>query len=188
MYRTGQRFGSTHLIDVLHGKETERTQRFGHDRLSVFGIGQDLERDAWQVLIRQLVAEDLLAVDDHGGMALKEGCRALLKGEATLMARQVLREKRTKGPGRKTVVNDQDRELFELLRATRMELATEQGVPAYVVFTDSTLAAMAEQRPLDEDAFAALPGVGQAKLERYADMFLQVVGEYVTTNEDAGDD
>ena len=180
VHRTGQRFGVNYLIDVLLGKDDERMRRFGHDRISTFGIGTDLAEKEWRAVFRQLVARGYLSVDaeGHGGLALDASCRPLLKGEESLLlGRQHLEAKRKSRKARAgspaaQVAGDP---LFEALRSKRKELAQAQGVPPYVVFADKTLAAMVAERPQSLAEFARLSGVGEAKLERYGEAFLAVI-------------
>ena len=176
VHRTGQRFGVNYLVDVLLGKEDERIQRFGHDAISTFGIGQDLSANDWRTVFRQLVARGYLMADhdSYGGLRMTPSCRPLLRGEESLLlARQTAQPKR----GRKTRVQPAagDDPLFEALRQRRRELAQAQGVPPYVVFHDSTLAAMSAMRPQTLAEFADLPGVGERKLETYGQAFLDVI-------------
>ncbi len=182
VHRTGQRFGVTYLIDVLLGKDDERIRRFGHDRVSTFGIGTDLGEREWRAVFRQLVARGHLKVDaeGHGGLALSDTCRPLLKGEETLeVGRQHLEPRRKRGKsGTKARAGAPalaGNPLFQALRDKRMELARAQGVPPYVVFADKTLAAMVEVRPQSLAEFARLSGVGEHKLERYGEAFLAVI-------------
>jgi len=180
VHRTGQRFGVNYLIDVLLGKDDERMRRFGHDKISTFGIGTELAEKEWRAVFRQLVARGYLAVDaeGHGGLALSETCRPLLKGEESLLlGRQHLETKRKSRKARAGTTADQvaGDPLFEALRAKRRELAQAQGVPPYVVFADKTLAAMVAERPQCLAEFARLSGVGEAKLERYGEAFLAVI-------------
>jgi ATP-dependent DNA helicase RecQ len=179
-HRTGQRFGVNYLIDVLLGKDDERMRRFGHDRISTFGIGRELAEREWRAVFRQLVARGYLAVDaeGHGGLTLSDTCRPLLKGETSLLlGRQHLETKRKSRKARAgtPAAQVQGDPLFEALRAKRRELAQAQGVPPYVVFADKTLAAMVAERPQSLAEFARLSGVGEAKLERYGEAFLAVI-------------
>ncbi len=184
VYRTGQMFGAAHVIDVLLGGETERVRKFHHDRLSTYGIGGELSREAWRSVIRQLVALGLLVVDveGHGGLRLGPDCRAVLRGERRIeLRRDPTWRKAPKAakPRRQVALEDPAAEsLFQALRAKRFALAKAQGVPPYVIFHDSTLMEMAQAKPRSLDDFARLSGVGQAKLERYGATFLAVVADY----------
>jgi len=176
VYRTGQRFGVNYLVSVLLGKQDERIRRFGHDRLSTYGIGGELSTAEWRSLFRQLIAQGFLAVDlgGHGALRLTEKSRPLLRGEQGLTLRrqrQVVRDK----PGRKPLQSELppwDRPLFEALRGLRQRLAEAQGVPAYVIFHDATLSEMASRRPASAAELAGISGVGEHKLERYGEQFL----------------
>ena len=184
VYRTGQRFGAVHVIDVLLGGETERVRKFRHDCLSTYGIGTDLSRTEWRSVFRQLVAMGLLEVDldGHGGLRLGPDCRDVLSGARRVdLRRDPARRKPAKvdraapAAGLATAAEES---LFDALRARRRELAQVQGVPPYVIFHDATLVEIARTRPLDSGAFAAISGVGRAKLERYADDFLAIVAAH----------
>ena len=186
VHRTGQRFGVGYLIDVLLGKDNERIQGFNHHTLSTFGIGAEHSANVWRAVFRQLVARGLLMVDheNFGGLKLAPECRPLLRGETSLqLAKLAEPEKRARktrdGKARSSAAVSGD-PLFEALRQRRRELALQQGVPPYVVFHDSSLAAMAELRPQTLGEFADLPGVGARKLETYGAEFLQVIKEHET--------
>ena len=177
IYRTGQRFGALHLIDVLLGRPTERVSQWDHDKLAVFGIGAELGEAAWRSVVRQLVALGY-ARPDHdafGGLRLTEASRAVLKGEQRVeMRRQAAvskKKKKTKG----TPLTSSP--LFERLKAWRAEQARAQSVPPYVVFHDSTLSAIASVQPRDLDALATIGGIGAKKLERYGPALLRLLKE-----------
>ncbi len=181
VHRTGQRFGVGYLIDVLLGKSNERIQGFNHHTLSTFGIGTELGSKDWSAVFRQLVARGYLSVDheNFGGLKLTPVCRPLLRGETTLhlvkLPESGKRSRKTRdGKTRGSQAASGD-PLFEALRQRRRELAQQQGVPPYVVFHDSTLAAMAAERPQTLHEFAGLPGVGERKLETYGSAFLEVI-------------
>ena len=185
VYRTGQRFGVTYLVDVLLGKHSERITRFGHDQQSTFGIGMELTANEWRNLYRQMIAKGLLAVDvdGHGSVQLTEDARPVLRGEITLHLRQLPKgdNKRAKAGGRsKPSVNisEQDQPLWEALRGLRKQLSELAGVPAYVVFNDSTLADMIAIKPRDEGEMAMVSGVGQHKLAQYGEEFLDVIRDF----------
>jgi len=175
----GQRFGMGHVIDVLRGADTERIRRLGHDRLSTYGIGRDLSHDAWGSLLRQLIHLGYLRQDvgNYSVLQLTEAARPLLRGEMTLE----LARPRVKAPaaGRKKARAEgplqYDRALFEALRAVRKGLADAQGVPPFVVFSDATLVEMAALRPQTAEGLLQVSGVGQHKLNRYGEAFLQVL-------------
>ncbi|WP_448953347.1 DNA helicase RecQ [Labrys neptuniae] len=180
IYRTGQMFGAAHIVDVLTGKVTEKVQRFGHDNQPVFGAGKDIEARTWQSVLRQLTATGLVNVDHtaHGALTLAEEARAVFKGERRIVLRRDRPRKSTEGKrGRRAEIemSERDGALFAALRAERSRLAREQAVPPYMIFADTTLRAMASERPASLSEFLALPGVGQAKLERYGGLFLDVI-------------
>ncbi|MBN8213006.1 MAG: DNA helicase RecQ [Xanthomonadales bacterium] len=183
VYRTGQRFGAVHLIDVLRGGEGERIRQFGHDKLSTYGIGADLDAKAWRGVFRQLVAAGFLEVDAEGfgGLRLTDASRAVLTGGQTVVLRKELPSKKSRdrdsGPRTGLPVQSQDLHLFQALRDMRARLAKEQNVPAYVIFHDSTLRNIAERRPDSMGELAQVGGIGGAKLERYGAEVLEVVRE-----------
>ncbi len=188
VFRTDQQFGAGYLIDVLLGRADDRIRRNGHDTISTFGIGTQMEERTWQSVIRQLIAVGALTPTVHGGLQLTEQSRDLLEGDATLrIARpsatsngaprggRIARPKPSSAPS--DVLDPEAQHLFDRLRAVRLALAQEQGVPPYVVFHDATLALIAEQRPTTAEALLAVPGVGRTKLDRYGDAFLMAVRE-----------
>jgi len=184
-YRTGQRFGVTYLIDVLLGKASERIQRFGHDQQSTFGIGMEMTANEWRNLYRQLIAKGLLAVDveGHGSVMLTEESRPVLRGEQILHLRQFSKSinASTKGGGRKKApvdIADEDRPLWEAMRGLRKQLSDLAGVPAYIVFNDSTLADMIAIKPRSESEMSMVSGVGKHKLEQYGEEFLELIKEH----------
>ena len=185
VYRTGQRFGAVHVVDVLTGGDTERIRHFRHDQLSTYGIGSARSRNEWRAIMRQLVALGLLSVDieGHGGLRLSDAARPVLRGEKRIELRRdpvVARGKARSGRKREPVtLEDPAAEaLFQALRAHRLALARAQGVPPYVIFHDSTLAEMAQARPRELGQMAGITGVGAAKLERYGVEFLGVIAEH----------
>jgi ATP-dependent DNA helicase RecQ len=178
VYRTGQRFGTGHLIEVLGGKATEKVQKFGHDRSSVFGIGKDWPADQWKSLARQLEAIDALERDpQHGGLVLGPAARPILKGEVAINLKQVepRRAAKASSSAAGADVAPQDRGLFEELRSLRRQLAADAGVPPYIVFADATLRAMAARRPQSMADMARIPGVGAVKLESWGPAFLAAI-------------
>ncbi len=182
VYRTGQRFGVNYLIEVLTGKEDARIQRFGHDRLSTWGIGRDLSASEWRSVFRQLIARGYLSVDvdGYGALHLTEACRPLLRGEIRLELRKLRKpEKKKSRAGRSDgELRPLDAPLFEALRELRARLAREQGVPPYVIFHDTTLQAMARTRPASEADLLELTGVGEQKLQRYGQAFLAEIANH----------
>jgi len=188
VHRTGQRFGVSYLVDVLLGKEHERIRRFGHDTLSTYGIGTELNQSQWRDLYRQLIAHGLLAVDleGYGGLHLTEDSRPVLRGEKKLLLRKQVRSSRSERRERKhgRPVDDAHRTLWEALRATRQALAEEQGIPAYMIFHDATLMAMIEQRPQTLAQLATISGIGERKLEAYGETFLEILQAHSDDSEE----
>ena len=181
VYRTGQRFGAAHLIDVLLGKQTERVQQWGHANLSTFGIGHELDEKVWRTVFRQLIAQGLLDVDhaSYGSLKLTEASRAVLTGGQTVHLRQVQAGKTKAGakraPSAAAGIDSAAAPLWERLRAWRAAIAKEHGVPAYVVFHDATLAELARVRPQTEAGIGMISGVGTRKLERYGAALLELL-------------
>jgi len=176
IYRTGQRFGALHLVAVLRGRGGERVARWGHERSSVFGIGADVDDAAWRSVFRQLIAHGLARVDHeaHGALRLTEASRPVLRGE------QRVHMRRSAASGARPAAAPQAgldpaspaAALLERLKAWRREQAQLQSVPAYVIFHDRTLAAIAHARPRTRADLGAISGVGARKLERYAEALL----------------
>jgi len=182
VYRSGQRFGVGHLIDILRGSDSERMHQFKHDQLSTYGIGKDLDARTWRSVFRQLVAASLLEVDpeSHGGLRLTDASRDVLKGRRQMMMRwesPASRERERGGPRTGLPVQAEDLALFNALRGLRAELAREQNVPAFVIFHDSTLRNIAEQRPTSIDALGRVGGIGGSKLGRYGERLVEIVRE-----------
>ncbi|WP_246072440.1 DNA helicase RecQ [Martelella lutilitoris] len=183
IYRTGERFGAGHLIDVLTGNETERTERFGHTAMPVFGAGKDIAPKTWQSVYRQLLAKGLIRVDHeaYGALKLEEGARAVFRHEQSLRFRvdRAPKGKASSGTRKrndaKAALSEQDQSLFEALRATRTALAKELAVPPYVIFPDTTLIALASHRPGSAEAMLEIQGVGKTKLQRYGAEFLDTI-------------
>ena len=185
VYRTGQRFGAAHLIDVLLGKETERVLQWGHGGLSTFGIGKELDDKVWRTVFRQLIAQGLLAVDhaSYGSLKLAEASRAVLAGAQAVHLRQVqagkpkaaAKRSAAQGAGPRAGLDPATARLWERLREWRAAIAREHGVPAYVVFHDATLAELARARPLTAAALGQISGVGTRKLERYGAALLELL-------------
>ncbi len=184
VYRTGQRFGAVHVIDVLLGADPERIRRFHHDEISTHGIGTEHSKAEWRSILRQLVAGGLLEIDQegHGGLRLGPDSRPVLKGEREVLLRRD--PARTRGPktpaaeksrARAALAGPKDEALYDELRARRVLLASEQGVPPYVVFHDASLIEMAVAKPRSMEAFSTITGVGQAKLARYGEEFLLII-------------
>ncbi len=181
IFRTGQRFGASHVIDVLRGKGGDKVGRWEHDRLSVFGIGADLDDATWRSVFRQLVAQGLVRVDHeaHGALKLAEASRAVLRGDATVSMRRTVSRvpKAQKLRGEAASLDTGARPLFDALKAWRLEQAKVQGVPAYVILHDRTLAAIAQARPASLAELARIGGIGAAKLDRYGAAIVALAGE-----------
>src|SRR5690606_24697834 len=181
VYRTGQRFGAGHVIDVLRGSNNEKIISFDHHKLTTYGIGKQLSADEWKSIFRQLVARGLLEVnsDGFGGLMLTENCRSYLRGEEKIYLRRDVKIAVT-SPRRANMsqsIATEDQSLWSALRACRKRLADEQGVPPYVIFHDSTLREMLEFRPLTPEHLRTITGVGESKLKRYGEEFLAVLRE-----------
>ncbi|RFB91832.1 DNA helicase RecQ [Rhizobium leguminosarum bv. trifolii] len=182
IYRTGERFGAGHVIDVLVGNVNEKTERFGHADMPVFGVGKDIPSRTWQSVFRQLLAMGLVRVDHeaYGALKLEPEARAVFKHERQVFFRKdrpasERRTKKAERSERKSGLSGADGALFEALRAERMAIAKSLGVPPYVVFPDTTLIAFATEKPRSRKELLAISGVGQAKLERYGDAFLEII-------------
>jgi ATP-dependent DNA helicase RecQ len=188
VYRTGQRFGVNYVIDVLLGKDDTRIRQFHHDQLSTYGIGKEHSQAEWRNIFRQLIALGYLSVDveGHGGLLLTDKARPLLRGEQALHLRKERKAERQRKERHRAERGEKPRfdkdtlpaeaePLWEALRALRLQLAREQAVPPYVIFHDSTLLHMANECPQTLDALRGITGVGESKLEKYGQAFLDVV-------------
>ena len=179
IYRSGQRYGVGHLVDVLLGRDNEKVRSLGHQHLSVFGVGKGLSESEWRSLFRQLVARGLADVDldGFGGLRLSDSCRPLLRGEVPLELRREVASKSVKpaGSAASQLVRSEERETWEALRTLRRKLAEEHGVPPYVIFPDATLLEMLRSQPATLGDMARISGVGARKLERYGQAFLDVL-------------
>ncbi|MGB5576833.1 MAG: DNA helicase RecQ [Woeseiaceae bacterium] len=179
VYRSGQRFGAAHLVDVLLGKETDKVLQHGHDQLSVFGIGKDLPSTTWRSVARQLIVAGHLRADAarFGALVLTESSRGVLRGETPLRFREDPKGPVavTRRPAKERVVAEEDLELWDALRACRQSFANEHNVPAYVIFHDKTLHEMLADRPQTAAEMLEIGGVGQIKLDRYGDGFLTIL-------------
>jgi ATP-dependent DNA helicase RecQ len=184
----GQRYGAGHLIDVLRGKTTDKTQQHGHERLSTFGIGADVSEAQWRLVLRQLIALGHVQTEgDYNTLALADSAREVLRGEVPVLLRVATETKprgkaaRVRGASGGTKppplpLDDEATQRFTALKAWRAEVAREHNVPAYVVFHDTTLAEMARGCPASLDELAGISGVGSKKLEAYGSEFLRVLG------------
>ncbi|WP_081760167.1 DNA helicase RecQ [Pseudoxanthomonas suwonensis] len=185
VYRTGQRFGAAHLIDVLRGADTEKVRQFRHHEQSTYGIGSELDAGTWRSVFRQLVVNGLLEVDaeGHGSLRLGAAARPVLRGEQPVHLREEPARKRGRGDssasrsGSTLHVDAGDRALFDALRAWRAQTAREQNVPAYVIFHDRTLRDIAQLRPASISELARVGGIGGGKLGRYGEAVLEIIRE-----------
>jgi ATP-dependent DNA helicase RecQ len=182
IYRSGQRYGVGHLVDILLGRDNDKIRQFGHQHLSVYGVGKALSEGDWRTLFRQLVARGLADVDldAFGGLRLTDKCRPLLRGEVTLELRRELIGKQPKQSSGASpasqLVRTEERAAWEALRSLRRKLAEEHGVPPYVIFPDATLLEMLRSQPRNLGEMGRVSGVGARKLERYGEAFLEVLG------------
>ncbi len=186
VYRTGERFGTGHVVDVLMGVENEKTQRFGHVDMPVFGVGKDVPAKTWQSVFRQLLAAGLVHVDQtaFGALKLTEDASDVFKRKRQILFRK---DRPTTGKAKsargapssaKSSLSARDGELFEALRNARMTIAKGLSVPPYVVFPDTTLIAFATERPTSRTDLLGISGVGQSKLDKYGDVFLAVIRQH----------
>jgi len=185
VYRTGQCFGVTHLVDVLLGSNSLRITQLDHDKLSTFGIGKMLPKKQWRSVYRQLIARGYLHVEEnHGGLYLTRTSRALLKGDESLFLRRDryivnAREKNESSIKEIEILDCQGEAIWEALRNWRKKLAKEQGVPPYIIFNDSAFKQMASDKPNNLVDFASINGVGQKKLLAYGNDCLAIIGQCV---------
>ncbi|MBI2276211.1 MAG: DNA helicase RecQ [Dechloromonas sp.] len=180
IFRTGMRFGVTHLTDILRGKATDKVKQWHHDQLPTFGVGSELDDHAWKSVFRQLAAAGLVHVDmaEHGALQLTDAAREVLKGQRQVQLRRPAKRKSTPSRTSSTVVSDlapADEALFQLLRKWRGDTAREQGVPAYVILHDKTLRELAEVRPVSHGLLAGITGMGSAKIEHYGEELLALI-------------
>ena len=186
IYRTEQRFGITHIINVLLGKEDEKVKRFNHNKLSTFGIGKEYDKSQWKSVFRQIIASGVANVDmeSYGSVKLTANSNKILRGEEKIYLRSdVMDRKSTKtkkvDTGKRSVLkNAEDETLFQKLRAYRLSLAKEQGIPPFVIFHDSTLIEMVNKKPGNLVEFSGISGVGKSKLDRYGSSFLEIIKEH----------
>ncbi|MCN4143797.1 MAG: DNA helicase RecQ [Thiohalomonas sp.] len=189
VFRTGQRFGVSYLIDVLRGKITPRIEQFRHNQVSTFGIGTELSEVQWRSVFRQLIARGFIEVDidGYGSLKLTEESRSVLRGEERLYFRKDVARSKTKKTekcnksGRAVrgfSQHSEEKLIWETLRTKRNELAQEKGVPAYIIFHDATLMQMVEYHPTTVHEFSQINGVGATKLEKYGDEFLSILNQY----------
>ncbi len=181
VHRTGQRFGVNYLVDVLTGADGERIRQFGHDKVSTYGIGDELNKNEWKDLYRQLISHGLLSVDleGYGGLRLTEAARPVLRGEQPLHLRKATKKPSRKQAGKSRRYGDAaENALWNALRETRQRLAEEQAIPAYMIFHDATLMEMVEQRPDTLERLGRISGIGERKLEAYGEAFLEVLNAH----------
>ncbi len=190
VYRTGQRFGVSYVVDVLTAKADPRIERNGHDRLTVWGVGRDTPAAEWRALFRQLVAAGYLVPDTegHSTLALDESARPLLRGETAFRMRKPValevprRGKaaagRAKSSGAAARIGADDRALFEALKVLRLKLATEANVPPFVVLHDRTLLELSEKRPGHLTALNGITGLGERKIAKYGAVLLETIGRF----------
>ena len=186
-HQRGERFGAGHLIDVLRGKATDKTRQYSHDRLSTWGVGADLSEQQWRAVLRQLISLGHVAAEgEFNTLALQDSARAVLKGEVELRLREA-EEKKPRGKASRSStgkpkidpslgLDAEAQERFEALKSWRSEVAKEHGLPAYVIFQNTTLAEMARQVPVDLVELGEISGVGAKKLEAYGAEILRVLG------------
>lgn len=180
VYRVRQRFGIKHVVDVLRGADTDRIRKFGHDRLSTWGIGLEHSHAEWTSFVRQLIHQGFLLQDiaDFSVLKLTPKALSLLRGEEEIeLAKPRMREKTVKKKVKRVPVDlsEADLRLFETLREIRMQMARDQGVPPYVIFGDASLLEMCRERPSNEEEFLEITGVGRVKLERHGATFLEAI-------------
>ena len=197
VYRTGQRFGTAHLIDVLRGADTDKVRRFGHHELSVYGIGQDTTDTVWRGVFRQLLSSGLLEVDHEsfGALRLTTAARPVLKGEQKVMLREHIantrskKEKRERERARSRIgdveLSGAEQVLLDRLRAWRRASAAEHGVPAYVILHDASLNAVVQKKPQRSVDLHGILGLGETKRERYGEALLNVVREWAMESGEA---
>ena len=192
VFRSGQRFGVVHLIDILLGAENAKISQHGHQQLSTYGIGKELDARRWQSVYRQMIARGLLTVDadGFGALQLTERARPVLKGDEIVELRRDNLAKVAK-PGRKTAhqtsVKESEKGLWEALRRCRKELAEGANLPPYVIFHDATLAEMLRCLPQNERQLLAINGVGAAKMQRYGGAFLAIIQQHGENPDDGAD-
>lgn len=184
VHRTEQRFGMMYLIDVLSGKSDERILKNQHDKLKIFGLGKDESKTYWRTIFRQLITHQFLFVneDQFNALNLTDKCRPLLKGDEKFFIKKqsksepesLKKEKAKSG----YELKNYDQPLWEALKDLRTELATEQGVPPYIIFSDSSMLQMVKIRPVDNDQFKYITGVGEFKADKYGNKFCAVINQF----------
>jgi ATP-dependent DNA helicase RecQ len=182
MLRTGERFGTEHLVNILTGADTDAIRRYGHDRLPTYGVGKDRAANQWRSILRQIYAVGLTSLDiaEHGSWTLTDRGRRVLRGEERVELRSDVTSQSARSSSRKRAAASEtlpeaDAGLLKALKALRTTLAKAQGQPAYVIFPDRTLIELAARRPTTREQLLTIHGVGEAKLKRYGQAFLDVV-------------
>ena len=177
VYRTGQMFGVTYLVEILLGKDDERIKNNGHNKLSTFGIGKELSSQEWRSIFRQLIAHGYINVDveGHGALRLAEKSRAVLKSKETLQLRKYKKQSLEKKTKVKSNLRSYESTLLTKLKSLRTELAEFYNVPPYVIFHDASLEEMVRRRPQTEQGFGEITGVGQSKLKKYGADFIKLI-------------
>jgi ATP-dependent DNA helicase RecQ len=179
-----ERFGAAHVIEILRGSRSERVRSRNHDELSVHGIGKNRSLDEWRALVRTLLHQGLVAEtqDGYPVLSLNEESWQVLKGQRAVQvaraARSASSARRDRPSATGASLDGEDRTLFEELRALRKQLADEHGLPPYVIFHDATLREMAQHRPATLDQFSRIRGIGDAKLTRYGERFIEAIRQY----------
>jgi ATP-dependent DNA helicase RecQ len=185
--RTGERFGITHVVSVVIGEDSDRIRQLGHDKIKTFGVGSDKDRRHWRLLIDNLLAQELIiqTQGDYPVIQLQPSAREVLfEGRQVhiLKTEKVARKRRRKGSSHSARISAElggyDENLFEQLRALRKELATEQHVPPFVIFSDKTLHEMARHLPTTDDQMLDISGIGDTKLERYGKQFAEIIKDF----------
>ncbi|HEY8607507.1 MAG TPA: DNA helicase RecQ [Noviherbaspirillum sp.] len=186
VYRTEQRFGAGHVIDVLRGTESDKIRQWRHDKLSTFGIGADTGEQEWRAILRQAIALGLLVVDHdaYGSLKLTDAARPVLRGEQKILLRQYQKPaKKRREAGRakgyvESELSQAEQAVFEKLRWWRFETARKHNVPAYVIFHDATMREIAKARPSSLDDLRNISGVGEKKLETYGEEIVALIAEF----------
>ena len=184
VYRMGQRFGIGYVIDVLRGAQSQRIREQGHDKLSTYGIGKEQSHEHWLSVLRQLIHKGLLSqnITRHLTLQLTEAARPILRGEQTLQLAvprlQMVSQKKGRTRRKEESGGDYDAELLRELKKLRKQIAEEEQIPPYIVFNDATLIEMAQLLPRDASALLGINGVGQRKLERFGELFLERIASY----------
>lgn len=183
IYRTGQRFGAVHVLEVLRGSDSDKVRQWGHDKLSTYGIGSDKPEPEWRAILRQAIALGLVEIDhdNYGSLRLPEGARAVLRGERRVAMRHYQKPQKQRRPAARASgfaeieLSAPQQALFEKLRWWRVETARAHNVPAYVIFHDATLREIARAMPATLDELRQVSGVGEKKLETYGEQLIGLV-------------